>query len=87
MATSLNQSMADSAPLARSLPLGLLRSFAGDAASKGPAMGTLRGPDMALRVGPGETVAAHGSITVLVTLDAKICCMSHPLPVSGLLFW
>jgi trehalose 6-phosphate phosphatase len=99
--------------------------YAGDAYSDELAIGTLRGPDMGLRVGPGETAAAHrlrdpesfarvlailfelrrawlfgedavglerhsmignGSSTALVTPDAKICWMSHPLPDSGSLF-
>lgn len=99
--------------------------YAGDAYSDELAIATLRGPDMGLRVGPGETGAAHrlrdpesfarvlamlfelrrawlfgedavglerhsmignGSATALVTPDAKICWMSHPLPDSGSLF-
>ncbi|MEE2568975.1 trehalase-like domain-containing protein [Pseudarthrobacter sp. J64] len=99
--------------------------FAGDAYSDELAIATLRGPDMGIRVGPGETAAAHrlgdpesfarvlailfelrrawlfgedavglerhsmignGSSTALVTPDAKICWMSHPLPDSGSLF-
>ncbi|WP_028278190.1 trehalase-like domain-containing protein [Arthrobacter sp. I3] len=99
--------------------------YAGDAFSDELAMATLRGPDMALRVGEGPTVAAHtlrdpesfarvlailfelrrawlfgedavglerhsmignGSSTALITPDAKICWMSHPLPDSGSLF-
>jgi trehalose-phosphatase len=99
--------------------------YAGDAYSDELAIATLRGPDMGLRVGPGETAAAHrlrdpesfarvlailfelrrawlfgedavglerhsmignGSSTALVTPDAKICWMSHPLPDSGSLF-
>ncbi|WP_307072312.1 trehalase-like domain-containing protein [Arthrobacter pascens] len=99
--------------------------YAGDAYSDELAIGTLRGPDMGLRVGPGETAASHrlrdpesfarvlailfelrrawlfgedavglerhsmignGSSTALVTPDAKICWMSHPLPDSGSLF-
>ena len=99
--------------------------YAGDACSDELAMATLRGPDLGLRVGPGETRAAHrlrdpesfarvlailfelrrawlfgedavglerhsmignGSSTALVTPDAKICWMSHPLPDSGSLF-
>jgi trehalose 6-phosphate phosphatase len=99
--------------------------YAGDAASDELAMATLRGPDMGLRVGPGESSAAYrlrdpesfarvlailfelrrawlfgedavglerhslignGSSTALVTPDAKICWMSHPLPDSGSLF-
>ncbi|HBH56962.1 MAG TPA: trehalose-phosphatase, partial [Arthrobacter bacterium] len=99
--------------------------YAGDAYSDELAISTLRGPDMGLRVGPGETGAAHrlrdpesfarvlamlfelrrawlfgedavglerhsmignGSATALVTPDAKICWMSHPLPDSGSLF-
>ena len=88
-------------------------------------MATLRGPDMGLHVGGGETAAAHrlrdpesfarvlailfelrrawlfgedavglerhsmignGSSTALITPDAKVCWMSHPLPDSGSLF-
>ncbi|MDJ0322041.1 trehalase-like domain-containing protein [Pseudarthrobacter sp. PS3-L1] len=99
--------------------------YAGDAYSDELAMATLRGPDMGLRVGSGESSAAHrlrdpesfarvlailfelrrawlfgedavglerhsmignGSSTALVTPDAKICWMSHPLPDSGSLF-
>lgn len=99
--------------------------YAGDAYSDELAMATLRGPDMGLRVGAGESSAAHrlrdpesfarvlailfelrrawlfgedavglerhsmignGSSTALVTPDAKICWMSHPLPDSGSLF-
>ncbi len=99
--------------------------YAGDASSDELAMTTLRGPDMALRVGEGPTVAGHrlrdpesfarvlailfelrrawlfgedavglerhsmignGSATALITPDAKICWMSHPLPDSGSLF-
>ncbi len=99
--------------------------YAGDADSDELAMATLRGPDMGLRVGPGETSASYrlrdpesfarvlailfelrrawlfgedavglerhslignGSSTALVTPDAKICWMSHPLPDSGSLF-
>ena len=99
--------------------------FAGDAYSDELAIATLRGPDLGLRVGPGETSAAHrlrdpeafarvlallfelrrawlfgedavglerhtmignGSSTALLTPDAKICWMSHPLPDSGSLF-
>ena len=99
--------------------------YAGDADSDELAMATLRGPDMGLRVGPGETSASfrlrdpesfarvlailfelrrawlfgedavglerhsligNGSSTALVTPDAKICWMSHPLPDSGSLF-
>ncbi len=99
--------------------------YAGDAYSDELAIATLRGPDMGVRVGPGETGAAHrlrdpesfarvlailfelrrawlfgedavglerhsmignGSSTALVTPDAKICWMSHPLPDSGSLF-
>ncbi|OAE03339.1 trehalase-like domain-containing protein [Arthrobacter sp. OY3WO11] len=99
--------------------------YAGDADSDELAMSTLRGPDMGLRVGPGETSASYrlrdpesfarvlailfelrrawlfgedavglerhslignGSSTALVTPDAKICWMSHPLPDSGSLF-
>jgi trehalose 6-phosphate phosphatase len=99
--------------------------YAGDAYSDELAIGTLRGPDMGLKVGPGETAAAHrlrdpesfarvlailfelrrawlfgedavglerhsmignGSSTALVTPDAKVCWMSHPLPDSGSLF-
>ncbi|MBT2532572.1 bifunctional trehalose-phosphatase/glycoside hydrolase family 15 protein [Arthrobacter sp. ISL-48] len=99
--------------------------YAGDAYSDELAIGTLRGPDMGLKVGHGETAAAHrlrdpesfarvlailfelrrawlfgedavglerhsmignGSSTALVTPDAKICWMSHPLPDSGSLF-
>jgi trehalose 6-phosphate phosphatase len=99
--------------------------YAGDAYSDELAIATLRGPDMGLRVGPGETGASHrlrdpecfahvlailfelrrawlfgedavglerhsmignGSSTALVTPDARICWMSHPLPDSGSLF-
>ena len=99
--------------------------YAGDASSDELAMATLRGPDMALRVGEGPSVANHrlrdpesfarvlailfelrrawlfgedavglerhsmignGSSTALITPDAKICWMSHPLPDSGSLF-
>jgi trehalose-phosphatase len=99
--------------------------YAGDAYSDELAIATLRGPDMGLHVGPGQTRAAHrlpdpesfarvlailfelrrawlfgedavglerhsmigdGSSTALITPDAKICCMSHPLPDSGSLF-
>ncbi len=99
--------------------------YAGDAASDEHALATLRGPDVGLRVGGGETAAAHrirdpesfarvlailfelrrawlfgedavglerhsmignGSSTALITPDAKICWMSHPLPDSGSLF-
>ena len=99
--------------------------YAGDASSDELAMATLRGPDMALRVGEGSSVANHrlrdpesfarvlailfelrrawlfgedavglerhsmignGSSTALITPDAKICWMSHPLPDSGSLF-
>lgn len=99
--------------------------YAGDAYSDELAMDTLRGPDMAIRVGEGPTSAAHrlhdpdsfarvlailfelrrawlfgedavglerhsmignGSSTALVTPEAKICWMSHPLPHSGSLF-
>jgi trehalose-phosphatase len=99
--------------------------YAGDAYSDELAIATLRGPDMGVRVGPGETAAAHrlrdpesfarilavlfelrrawlfgedavglerhsmignGSSTALITPDAKICWMSHPLPDSGSLF-
>ena len=99
--------------------------YAGDASSDELAMATLRGPDMALRVGEGPSVASHrlrdpesfarvlailfelrrawlfgedavglerhsmignGSSTALITPDAKICWMSHPLPDSGSLF-
>lgn len=99
--------------------------FAGDAHSDELAIATLRGPDLGLKVGPGETAAAHrvrdpeafarvlallfelrrawlfgedavglerhtmignGSSTALLTPDAKICWMSHPLPDSGSLF-
>ncbi|MBD1540112.1 trehalase-like domain-containing protein [Pseudarthrobacter sp. NKDBFgelt] len=99
--------------------------YAGDADSDELAMATLRGPDMGLRVGLGETSASYrlrdpesfarvlailfelrrawlfgedavglerhslignGSSTALVTPDAKICWMSHPLPDSGSLF-
>ncbi|MDR6416577.1 trehalase-like domain-containing protein [Pseudarthrobacter sulfonivorans] len=99
--------------------------YAGDAYSDELAIATLRGPDLGLHVGPGDTGAAHrlrdpesfarvlailfelrrawlfgedavglerhsmignGSSTALVTPDAKICWMSHPLPDSGSLF-
>lgn len=99
--------------------------FAGDAASDELAIATLRGPDLGLHVGQGETAAPHrlrdpqsfarvlaflfelrrawlfgedavglerhsmignGSSTALLTPDAKICWMSHPLPDSGSLF-
>ncbi|MBO1267841.1 trehalase-like domain-containing protein [Arthrobacter cavernae] len=99
--------------------------FAGDADSDEHAIGTLRGPDLGLHVGPGETVADHrlphpesfakvlailfelrrawlfgedavglerhsmignGTSTALLTPEAKICWMSHPLPDSGSLF-
>ncbi|WP_051973460.1 trehalase-like domain-containing protein [Cryobacterium sp. MLB-32] len=99
--------------------------FAGDAASDEHAMNTLHGPDMGVRVGAGESVAAHhisgpevlaqmlallfelrkdwlfgqevvaierhsmigdGTTTALVTPDARICWMTHPLPDSGSLF-
>ncbi|WP_406635466.1 trehalase-like domain-containing protein [Pseudarthrobacter quantipunctorum] len=99
--------------------------YAGDADSDELAMATLRGPDMGLRVGPGESSASYrlrdpesfarvlailfelrrawlfgedavglerhslignGTSTALVTPDAKICWMSHPLPDSGSLF-
>ncbi|MCB5273815.1 Trehalase [Arthrobacter sp. SO5] len=99
--------------------------YAGDAASDEHALATLRGPDVGLRVGDGETAAAHrirdpesfarvlailfelrrawlfgedavglerhsmignGSSTALISPDAKICWMSHPLPDSGSLF-
>jgi trehalose-phosphatase len=99
--------------------------FAGDAASDERAIATLRGPDMGLHVGQGETFAEHrlpdpesfarvlailfelrrawlfgedavglerhslignGTSTALLTPEAKICWMSHPLPDSGSLF-
>ncbi len=99
--------------------------YAGDAYSDELAIATLRGPDMGLHVGPGETRAAHrlrdpesfarvlailfefrrawlfgedavglerhtmignGTSTALLTPDAKVCWMSHPLPDSGSLF-
>jgi trehalose 6-phosphate phosphatase len=99
--------------------------YAGDAYSDELAIATLRGPDLGLNVGPGETGAAHrlrdpesfarvlailfelrrawlfgedavglerhtmignGSSTALLTPDAKVCWMSHPLPDSGSLF-
>ncbi|MFJ5958132.1 trehalase-like domain-containing protein [Paenarthrobacter sp. NPDC092416] len=99
--------------------------YAGDAASDEKALATLRGPDLGLHVGPGDTTAAHtipdpesfarvlallfelrrawlfgedavglerhsmignGSSTALLTPDAKVCWMSHPLPDSGSLF-
>ena len=99
--------------------------YAGDAYSDELAIATLRGPDLGLRVGQGETRAFHrlrdpesfarilallfelrrawlfgedavglerhtmignGSSTALVTPDAKVCWMSHPLPDSGSLF-
>jgi trehalose 6-phosphate phosphatase len=99
--------------------------FAGDADSDELAIGTLRGPDLGLRVGPGDTSAGHrvrdpeafarvlallfelrrawlfgedavglerhtmlgnGSSTALLTPDAKVCWMSHPLPDSGSVF-
>lgn len=99
--------------------------FAGDAESDEKALATLRGPDLGLHVGPGDTTAAHtipdpeafakvlallfelrrawlfgedavglerhsmignGSSTALLTPDAKVCWMSHPLPDSGSLF-
>ncbi len=99
--------------------------YAGDAYSDELAMATLRGPDLALHVGGGDTAAAHrlrdpesfarvlavlfelrrawlfgedavglerhsmignGASTALITPDAKVCWMSHPLPDSGSLF-
>ncbi|MDE8669790.1 DUF5911 domain-containing protein [Pseudarthrobacter sp. H3Y2-7] len=99
--------------------------YAGDAYSDELAIGTLRGPDLGLHVGPGDTRAEHrlrnpesfarvlailfelrrawlfgedavglerhtlignGSSTALLTPDAKVCWMSHPLPDSGSLF-
>ncbi|MCG2624755.1 DUF5911 domain-containing protein [Arthrobacter sp. I2-34] len=99
--------------------------YAGDAESDEAAIRTLRGPDLGIRVGGGQTDAAHrvqdpeafaralailfelrrawlfgedavgleqhslladGSSTALVTPDARICWMSHPLPDSGSVF-
>jgi trehalose 6-phosphate phosphatase len=99
--------------------------FAGDAASDEMAMNTLHGPDLGIRIGDGESVAAHrisgpevlaqllallfelrkdwlfgqhvvaierhsmlgdGTSTALVTPEARICWMTHPLPDSGSLF-
>jgi len=99
--------------------------YAGDASSDELAIRTLRGPDLGIRVGAGQTEAAHsvqdpeafarvlailfelrrawlfgedavgleqhslladGSSTALVTPDARICWMSHPLPDSGSVF-
>ncbi|MFE4198637.1 trehalase-like domain-containing protein [Paenarthrobacter sp. NPDC056912] len=99
--------------------------YAGDAESDERALATLRGPDLGLHVGPGDTTAAHtipdpesfarvlallfelrrawlfgedavglerhsmignGTSTALLTPDAKVCWMSHPLPDSGSLF-
>ena len=99
--------------------------YAGDAESDEKAIATLRGPDLGLHVGPGDTTAAHtiadpeafarvlallfelrrawlfgedavglerhsmignGSSTALLTPDAKVCWMSHPLPDSGSIF-
>lgn len=99
--------------------------FAGDASSDEHAMSTLHGPDMGVRVGQGQSVAAHhisgpeilaqmlallfelrkdwlfgqevvaierhsmigdGTTTALVTPEARICWMTHPLPDSGSLF-
>ena len=99
--------------------------FAGDGASDEMAMNTLHGPDMGIRIGDGESVAAHrvsgpeklaqllallfelrkdwlfgqhvvaierhsmigdGTSTALVTPEARICWMTHPLPDSGSLF-
>ncbi|QOT15590.1 trehalase-like domain-containing protein [Paenarthrobacter sp. YJN-5] len=99
--------------------------YAGDAESDERALATLRGPDLGLHVGPGDTAAAHtipdpeafarvlallfelrrswlfgedavglerhsmignGTSTALLTPDAKVCWMSHPLPDSGSLF-
>ncbi|TFD56909.1 trehalase-like domain-containing protein [Cryobacterium sp. Hh38] len=99
--------------------------FAGDGASDEMAMNTLHGPDLGIRIGDGESVAAHrvsgpeklaqllallfelrkdwlfgqhvvaierhsmigdGTSTALVTPEARICWMTHPLPDSGSLF-
>jgi trehalose 6-phosphate phosphatase len=99
--------------------------YAGDASSDELAMATLRGPDMGIKVGEGQSAAAHrlrdpesfarvlailfelrrawlfgedavglerhsmignGSSTALITPEAKVCWMSHPLPDSGSLF-
>ncbi|MBC7723958.1 MAG: bifunctional trehalose-phosphatase/glycoside hydrolase family 15 protein [Burkholderiaceae bacterium] len=99
--------------------------FAGDAASDEPAMATLHGPDLGVRVGDGRSLAQHhisgpevlgqilallfelrkdwlfgqdlveierhsmigdGTSTALVTPEARICWMTHPLPDSGSLF-
>ncbi|MCA4134957.1 trehalase-like domain-containing protein [Arthrobacter sp. M4] len=99
--------------------------FAGDAASDELAIATLRGPDLGLHVGDGDSLARHrlpspeafakvlailfelrrawlfgedavglerhslignGTSTALLTPDAKVCWMSHPLPDSGSLF-
>lgn len=99
--------------------------FAGDSTGDEPAMSTLHGPDLGVRVGEGESVAGHriggpevlgqilallfelrkewlfgqdvveierhsmigdGTSTALVTPDARICWMTHPLPDSGSLF-
>ncbi|GAC1376361.1 MAG: trehalose-phosphatase [Pseudarthrobacter sp.] len=99
--------------------------YAGDAYSDELAIATLRGPDLGLHVGTGDTRAEHrlrdpesfarvlailfelrrawlfgedavglerhtlignGSSTALLTPDARVCWMSHPLPDSGSIF-
>ncbi|WP_427015540.1 trehalase-like domain-containing protein [Pseudarthrobacter sp. P1] len=99
--------------------------YAGDAPSDELAIATLRGPDLAIRVGdampaPGHrlrdpesfarvlamlfelrrawlfgedavglerhSMIGNGSSTALITPEAKICWMSHPLPDSGSIF-